>query len=225
MNKKDYASLKKFWDEVAKEDKPNEYKLKFVSDEKFNSVFDNYLKDNSSILDYGCGSGWASFDLSFSKKAKEIISIDTSENFIDSAKKSAEISNINKIKFINSDEAYLKNRTNYFDFAMSFNVLDVVPDEITNSILESIRSSLKRGGIFFVGINHDFSIDELTNKLQMNRNDHYFYKNGILRCNKKSINEWKDLFSKYFEVLDSFFFTVNDREKDYPRTGFVLKRS
>ena len=54
---------------------------------------------------------------------------------------------------------------------------------------------------------------------------HYYYKDGILRLNRKTKDEWKNLFSQKFEVLRTEYFTLVDSEKDFPRILFLLKKS
>lgn len=36
---------------------------KWVTDEVFNEVIQKYIPEQSSILDYGCGHGWALFEI------------------------------------------------------------------------------------------------------------------------------------------------------------------
>ena len=36
---------------------------KWVTDEVFNEVIQKYIPEQSSILDYGCGLGWALFEI------------------------------------------------------------------------------------------------------------------------------------------------------------------
>lgn len=44
--------------------------------------WDNYLNDNSTILDIGCGGGWLTAYLSNKSKIKKIIALDSSENYL-----------------------------------------------------------------------------------------------------------------------------------------------
>ncbi|MDY6392127.1 MAG: hypothetical protein SPL80_04760, partial [Bacilli bacterium] len=66
------------------------------------------------------------------------------------------------------------------------------------------------------------SEDVLTERLGMTKNGHYFYKDGVLRANKKSAEEWHELLSNYFVVEENFTFSLNERERQCPRVGFVL---
>lgn len=218
----DYSRLKEFWNQME-DMEPEVVDSKFVEDEKFNEIIEKYVPLNGDVLDYGCGSGWASFEIWFSKKVNSVIATDTAAKGIEYAAKCAEVSGLDKIRFMSGDESLLSDYPDYFDFAITINVLDVLPDEIIGSILEKLHFSVKKNGYVFVGMNPDFSEKILLENLQMEKKGKYFYKNGILRCNKKSIDEWKNVFSEYFEVVDNFEFCVVPEEKSYPRIGFILR--
>jgi len=219
----DYKNLKEFWNSAFATDEVEAVNGKWVTKEKFNKVINTFLHDNDVVLDYGTGSGWGLIELAYTKNIKEGIGIDTSENGVNYANKVSNLSNLNNLNFLVGDETILDNYVKHFNFVFSVNVLDVVPDEIIHSILTKIKESLKPNGYIFIGLNPDFTEDELINLIKMEKKGNFFYKNGILRANKKSIEEWTKLISSYFEVIEQFKFSLTDNEDKYPRVGFICK--
>ena len=51
----------------------------------------------------------------------------------------------------------------------------------------------------------------------------YFHKNGILRLNFNSDEEWIKLLSKYFKFIETNNFILTEGENKYPCRMFVLK--
>lgn len=218
-----YIELKNFWDSNFKDLTVEVINEKWITDDKFNEITNKYINENTNVLDYGCGSGWALFEAYNTVKFSKGIGIDTSENAIKYNNMIAKISKMENIDFICGDESKLKQYENYFDFVYSFNVFDVLPDEIIKSILVNLKKSLKPNAHLFIGLNPDFTIEELTNLLKMEEIDGYYFKNGIMRCNKKSIEKWKEIFNEYFNIIEDFKFAIVEQEQKYPRVGFLLE--
>ncbi len=219
----DYAKLKQFWDGVFKEkEEIQPLQGKWVEEEKFNQVIRTYVKPDGTILDYGCGSGWGLMEIAFTVKVQQGIGIDVSPNGVKRANEVAAASGLSNLFFYCGDQNLLCGYPEKFDFILCVNTLDVVPDNVQVEILERLSAALQPNGHLFVGLNPDFSEDILTERLGMAKNGHYFYKDGVLRANKKSVEEWRELLSNYFVVEENFTFSLNERERQYPRVGFVL---
>lgn len=154
---------------------------------------------------------------------KEGIGIDPSINAIDYANLCKELSNVQNLSFIQGDESILNDYSLYFDSIVTFNVIDVLEDDVVSRILQQLSLSLKKGGYLLIRINPDYPFSFLEG-LGYQKDGHYLYKNGILRGNEKSIEEWKRLFSKYFSVISSCEFILEEREKTYPRRMFILQK-
>ncbi|MBR1846481.1 MAG: class I SAM-dependent methyltransferase [Bacilli bacterium] len=219
----DYAKLKQFWDGVFKENEETQpLQGKWVEEEKFNQVIRTYVKPDGMVLDYGCGSGWGLMEIAFTVKIQQGIGIDVSPNGVKRANEVAAASGLSNLSFYCGDQNLLCGYPEMFDFILCVNTLDVVPDNVQAEILERLSSALQPNGHLFVGLNPDFSEEVLTERLGMAKNGHYFYKDGVLRANKKSVEEWRELLSNYFVVEENFTFSLNERERQYPRVGFVL---
>lgn len=220
----DYENLKAFWDKAFiynKEDIGKDEQI-WIEDSSLISFFKEKINKDTTILDYGSGSGWLLTQIALISPFKNAIGIDTSINGVNLANDIAKASGYNNIEYICGNEEILTKYPKYFDFIASINVLDVVPDEIIDSILKNLQYSLKDGGTVLIGLNPDFNEDQLINMIKMEKKGNSFYKDGILRANKKSVEEWEKLLSKYFKIVKETRISLIAREKDFPRVAFVI---
>ncbi len=54
-----YLKLLDFWNKALKSDEVYKTNGKWIKDDNFNSTLKKYINENSKVLDFGCGSGWA----------------------------------------------------------------------------------------------------------------------------------------------------------------------
>ncbi len=101
-----------------------------------------YVK-NKNVLDYGCGTGYGTFNLA--EQATSVIGIDISSEAINYAKLNYSSNNIN---FITNSNFEKKNFKEKFDVVTSFQVIEHVKNE--DHYLKSIYNLLKPGGIFLL---------------------------------------------------------------------------
>lgn len=132
----------KFWDKMA--GKFDQRAKKF--DKSYIMAIENskkYLKSNNIVLDYGCGTGIISNELS--GHAKEIHAIDISSKMIDAAEKKAAECKIENVHFAHAtifDDRYKKES---FDVILVINILHLVED--TPQVVERMNTLLKPGGL------------------------------------------------------------------------------
>ena len=93
-----------------------------------------------------------------------------------------------------------------FDALLCSNVIDVVPLEIAEEIIENAARVLKPGGKAVFGLNFYMSPEQAREKGLTIENDRYLYSDGILRLSLVSDEEWTEKLKKYFTVekLDHF---------------------
>ena len=226
--KNDYKKSVDFWNE-ALASSPEDYEGEINLDEDWKQIGSETLlnllckevKGWDNILDYGCGSGWASV-LFVKNGAKKVLGVDVSPNAIKSAGYYANAFKAqNNIKFEAVSPDWLSNQTeNQFDYAYSMNVLDVVPDEIAENIILGLAKVCKKGAKLLIGMNPCFEGAELSGEGRKYE-DHYLFINDILRVNNHTDEEWKQMLSKYFTVdrLEHFKW---DPEKSERRRLFYL---
>lgn len=219
----DYDSLKEFWNKVLSGGEPEAISGKWAEDERFNGALKTYLVPDGTLLDYGCGSGWGLIEANYTVPQAAGLGIDPSQAGIEYAKACASLSDLPTLEFKQGDQNLLADYPEYFDAAISFNVLDVLPDEIIEDILAKVRAALKKGARWIVGINPDFPADFLTER-GFSFEGRRMYKDGVLRGNEKTVDEWKALFGRFFTVIETREFALAELEKTYPRRMFVLQK-
>ena len=153
----DYEKLKEFWNSNKVE--PERIEGRWVEDEVFDRVVSQGLRNAELILDYGCGFGWGLFEMSFIGGFKKGIGIDTSINSIDYCRRTAKLSGRESLEFFCGDEKLLDDYMDFFDFILTVNTLDVVPQEVCDGIIERLSASLKSGGRIAICLNPEFSDD------------------------------------------------------------------
>jgi len=218
-----YKKSIEFWNEQFNNLEVSPIKEKFILFDSFNNTIKKYIKENDYVLDFGCGDGWCVTELFYTIDNIKGLGIDQSENAINYAKEIVKVSNIKNIEFVKGDELLLDNYKDVFDAAISVNCIDVIPDDIVRSILSHIKDSLKSGAYFIVCINPDFD-ESFLSSIGYIKEGQYLYKNGILRGNEHSKEEWIDIFKEYFSFIEYNEFEVVEKDLNYKRRMFILKK-
>lgn len=109
---------------------------------------ENTSKSRRKILDLGCGSGRHFLKL----KNTEIYGVDSSENMIELAGKSAKIKGI-KVKLKKASAEKLLFKDNFFDSAIFAATLHCIePEEKRRKSLRELKRVLKRGGKAIISV-------------------------------------------------------------------------
>ena len=109
-----------------------------------------------------------------------------------------------------------------FDSIISFNVLDVLPNDKIVDCLESLKKHIKKGGYLVLGINPDYPLELLLN-IGYEVKDRYLFKDGILRGNLINNDEWIKILSTFFEFVELREISISEQERKYPRRVFICK--
>ncbi|MCT4620156.1 MAG: class I SAM-dependent methyltransferase [Marinisporobacter sp.] len=103
-----------------------------------------YLKHTDVVLDYACGTGITTIELS--EDVKKVCAIDISEDMISIARNKSKKNGISNIEFDVADIYNEKLKKNSFDVIMAFNILYFIKD--IDKVLNRINELLKPNGIF-----------------------------------------------------------------------------
>ena len=132
----------KFWDRAAKN-----YDREEMDDEpvtlKIIEMTNKYLHPSDMVMDFGCGTGLISNEIS--GNVKIIHAIDTSEKMIEMAKQKASDRQIENIEYMHTnlfDERFVSGS---YDVILVFYVLHLFAD--SRQVLQRIRELLKPGGL------------------------------------------------------------------------------
>ena len=181
------------------------------------------LKKCNNVLDYGCGTCWASIIASKSG-ANNITAVDMGEEIIKTAKFYIDLYHTTNIKPLLINEDWLKEENdNNYDGLICSNVLDVIPLETSKKIIKEFHRILTNDAYIIISLNF-----YMTKEMQEKRNiqlveDKYLFVNDILRLTNLSDDEWLDLFKPYFDLINLDYYAWPNESKETRRL-FILKK-
>ena len=216
---KKYNESLEFWDSALKSEEAEFADVNPESDWRelgSSSLLEilDHMECLDNVLDYGCGSGWA--DVFLAKKgSKNIHAVDVSENGVETAKLYAKSMKTNEqIKFEHVSTEWLSMQAaEGYDHAICINVVDVVPDEVSQSIIEGLANVVKAGGTVMIGMNPCFDADYGVSKEGIKWEGNYLICDGILRVNNHTDEEWIAIINKFFELEKIEYYRM-DMEKE-----------
>lgn len=227
---KEYAKSIDFWNEWfgQKEETPEE----FDKETAWKEIGSKELADaaaslatQSNVLDYGCGSGWAPV-IMVKSGCPHVTAVDLSENGIEASIEYAKTFGVdNQIDFYAISQDWLENHEdNFFDGLFCSNVLDVVPSVVCKEILKGAAHVCKKGAKVIVGLNPCFEKDYIEKRgFKEQEKDHLFYE-GILRIVNHTDEEWTQILSKYFKVIECRHFRWDGEPDTVNRRIFFLEK-
>jgi len=232
VDKEKFIKLKDFWDkalylsesdkdEIKKNIKGDEFKDFAPSPKLYDSV--SMLSNQSLILDYGCGSGWASLILA-KLGAKKIVGVDVSGSAIDALNFYKSVFNVDDIiEGIKIDSSWLKNEEdNKYDGFVCSNVLDVIPKEMMLDILKEIHRILSKDALMVIGLNYYLDPKVAQEKGLNLVSGNELYVDGVLRLVNYSSEELEEIFSEYFIIESLTYFSWPGEAKETRRL-FILR--
>lgn len=132
-----------FWNKASKNYDKTEERFEYIH-KKARENTKKHLKNSHIVMDYGCGTGTASCEIS--SLVKEIQGIDISSEMIRIAKEKAVVSKIENVTFEKADLFEDKFQDVSFDVILAFNMLHTVPNP--QDIVHRINDLLKPDGLF-----------------------------------------------------------------------------
>lgn len=229
--KKDYDNSVNFWNQSMASN-PEDYDGEINQDEDWKEIgsaslcklMSEAVKGWDNVLDYGCGSGWA--DVLLAKNGvRKIKAVDVAENAVASAgyyAKAFESEEYIDFEAVSVD--WLANQApETYDHAINCNVLDVVPDEIAEGIIEGLAKVCKKNATLLITMNPYFG-DAYRNREGFDFRDNYLYVNNVLRVNNHTDEEWTTMLSKYFTVDNLKHFRWDVEQADSRRLFYLTKK-
>ena len=182
------------------------------------------LGKRKKVLDYGCGSGWAGLAAA-AGGCEDVTCADTSPAAVRTAEKLAEMFGVrDRMHFLTIAPDWLRTvpAMTYDGFFCS-NVLDVVPQEVSEKIIGQAARALADDASAIIGLNYCLSPEE-GEKRSLAMAGRNLYVDGILRLVSFSDEEWAERFSAFFTVARlEHFAWPNEKEKR--RRLFYLKKN
>lgn len=146
----------------------------------FNSI---HPEVNDTVADYGCGSGMA--DLVIREKGCRVVMVDIAENCLNPEVKEALLPG-----FLDFKEANLWDLPRDLaptDWFYCCDVMEHIPEEAVDRVLENIRDKTLKGGYFNIATYQDGHFGALSGE--------------VLHLTVKNADWWIDKISKYFLVV------------------------
>ena len=227
-----YKTLVEFWNkgfELSEEDKKQIEGSKGTVDDLKGFALSPKLfdiacsfKDKNNVLDYGCGSGWASLIIA-KFGANKVTSVDVAPNSIEMLnkyKKAFEVDNI--IDTFAIDENWLGTQEDKYDGFFCSNVIDVVPLNMAKEIVNNAAKAVKKGARVVFSLNYYIPVKMMEDKGHKVDGPHV-YIDGVLRLTSLTDEEWASIFKKYFKLIKLDYFAWTGEAKETRRL-FVLEK-
>ena len=84
-----------------------------------------------------------------------------------------------------------------FDGVILSNVLDVVPKDISTTVIDDLERVLKPVGYWFIKMNPYYSKEELESFEYKNAGNNIYEKDHIMRLRQATTNYWKEKFARF----------------------------
>jgi SAM-dependent methyltransferase len=178
---------------------------------RYQWVTEKWDLTESTVLDFGCGSGYGVHMLA--KKAKTVIGIDYSITAIEFAEKIYGASNI---KFLNLDacanDIFSNFGKNSFDVIVSFDVIEHI--EKYFDYLNNILKLIKPDGVLIIGC---------PNRLQTFNWNNYW---NSFHFQEFSPYQFRKIFSWYFDIVELYSQDFKDkRKREDIRLSLISKKN
>lgn len=199
---KQYDASTALWDKVY-----TECKLVDLTGEKLEvePTFDACLKifsqNSKRVLDYGCGTGDILFQCADFGYLNYGMGIDRSEIGIKYSNKMAKLNHYKQLDFVVGDITYFSQMEDgCFDGIIVSNVLDIIPKDVENTILNELTRILKDDGLMFVKLNPYASDAELEGFGLTQFQENLYEEDGVLRLRELKTETWRHEFEKDFTI-------------------------
>ena len=114
------------------------------------------------------------------------------------ANETAKLSDYKTAVFMEGGEQSLKQlEENSFDGVILFNVLDVMPKDVSSTVIDDLERVLKPGGLWFIKMNPYYSKEELESFGYKNMGNQIYEEDHILRLRQATTNYWKEKFARF----------------------------
>jgi 2-polyprenyl-3-methyl-5-hydroxy-6-metoxy-1,4-benzoquinol methylase len=137
------SEIEKFWDKSADNYDKTEKRFEIIHSRSRKNA-KRHVKDTDVVLDYGCGTGTTSCELS--RHVKVIEAIDISSKMIEIAKGKAVFGKVENVTFLQGDIFDRRYKNESFHVILAFNMLHTVPD--SQRVVQRTYDLLKPGGTF-----------------------------------------------------------------------------
>ena len=230
--KNDYLNLVEFWNnsfaiseedkkELTKEINQEDYKQLAPSPKLYEVL--TLFKDKKNVLDYGCGSGWASI-IMVKSGTQKIDAVDVANNSIimlNEYKKAFQV--IDQINGVFIDEKWLsKQKDATYDGFYCSNVIDVIPLEMAKEIIKESARVTNKDALTVFSLNYYIN-PEVMKERGCQVDGINIYIDGVLRLSALTDEEWTNIFKEYYQDIELSYFAWPGEQKETRRIFYLEK--
>ena len=204
---KDNQTLIDFWDKAFamrddgkdEEVSPEAWKDMAPSEKLFKAA--QALGTRKKVLDYGCGSGWASV-IAAKSGAIDITAVDPAPGAAKAAAYNAAVFGVEEQVHASCvfPDWLQSVPANTYDGFICSNVLDVVPPETAEEIIRGSARAVTRDADVIIGLNYYLSPEAAAQRGIELQEGNQLYMDGVLRLVSRTDEEWTKIFAPYYTV-------------------------
>lgn len=196
---KAYEKEVELWNKIYADSDPADLReIKLSVEPGFDMCLQEFGEQTRRVLDFGCGTGDIVFQYIQNFPEHRGVGIDEAETGIEFAKETAKLSGYDRLHFFTGDSHMLMDfDEGEFDGIILSNVLDVMPEQVDEKILQKLDRILAPGGYWFIKLNPYYTAEELRDFDYEKEEGHLYEEDGILRLHQETTNHWKKVFEKY----------------------------
>ena len=182
------------------------------------------LGSKQTVLDYGCGNGWASLAIAESG-CQNVTAVDPTKSGVEATKVFSDAFGLSgRIHAIRIPFDWLTTvQDASFDGFLCSNVLDTVPTEVAVEIVKEAARVVRDDAEVLIGLNFYLPKEDAEKRGMTVMDGNAYYLNGVLRLVSKTDEEWTAFFAPYFTVEDLSYFAWQGEEEERRRL-FRLKK-
>ncbi len=220
---RDNQALIDFWDkafttrenegEEPQDDQEADWKELAPSDKLFEAA--RSLGQRKKVLDYGCGSGWASV-IAAKSGCADVTAADAAPGAVQAARECAAYFDLeDRIIFERAVPGWLQSiPAETYDGLICSNVLDVIPPETTEEVIREFARIIRKEADVIIGLNYYLSPEAAAARGMKLVDGTRLYVDGVLRLVSRTDDEWMRIFTPWFTVeqLDHFAWAGEAKE-------------
>ena len=159
------------------------------------------LGRRKKVLDYGCGSAWASI-IAAKSGCTDVIAVDVAPGAVQAARLSTvRYSVLDRVHVSRVSSDWLQSiPSDTFDGLICSNVLDVIPPETAEEIIRESARVLTRDGSAIIGLNYYLPPEAAAARNMDLADGNRLYIDGVLRLVSRTDEEWARIFSPWYAV-------------------------
>ncbi|MBR5110816.1 MAG: class I SAM-dependent methyltransferase [Clostridia bacterium] len=183
------------------------------------------LGKQKKVLDYGCGSAWASV-IAAKCGCTDVTASDAAPGAAQAARLyAARYGVANRVHAVCADAGWLKSiPSETYGGLICSNVLDVIPPETAEEILRELARILSRDGSAIIGLNYYLSPEAAAARNMELADGNRLYIDGVLRLVSRTDEEWARIFSPWYTVQRLEHFAWPGETEERRRLFWLGKR-